>query len=80
MRAPSVRPPHTTPFRVRRRAQAVLLCAESVSLHQIGERVDMNEHQVTLWRRRFIAERLDGLVDAPRPARGAHDGSVTTNG
>jgi transposase len=60
---------HTTPFRDRRRAQVVLLCAEGVSLHQVGERIDMNEHQVTLWRRRFLAERLDGLVDAPRPGR-----------
>lgn len=60
---------HTTPFRDRRRAQVILLCAERISLHQIGERVDMNEHQVTLWRRRFIAQRLEGLVDAPRPGR-----------
>lgn len=60
---------HTTSFRDRRRAQVILLCAEGVSLHQIGERVDMNEHQVTLWRRRFLASRLEGLVDAPRPGR-----------
>ena len=46
-----------------------MLCAEPISLHKIGERVDMNEHQVTLWRRRFLARRLDGLNDAPRPGR-----------
>jgi transposase len=54
----------------------ILLCAEGLSLHKIGDRVGMNEHQVTLWRRRFLADRLDGLVDAPRPGRPrrfAHD-------
>jgi transposase len=60
---------HTSQVRERRRAQVILLCAEGVSLHQIGERVDMNEHQVTLWRRRFLAKRLDGLIDAQRPGR-----------
>lgn len=67
---------HTSQVREQRRAQAILLCAEGVSLHQIGERIDMNEHQVTVWRRRFLAKRLDGLVDAKRsgrPRRFGHD-------
>ena len=60
---------HSTQVRHRRRAEVILLCAEPISLHKIGERVDMNEHQVTLWRRRFLERRLDGLNDAPRPGR-----------
>jgi transposase len=60
---------HTSQVRERRRAPVILLCAEGVSLHQIGERIDMNEHQVTLWRRRFLDKRLDGLIDAQRPGR-----------
>jgi len=67
---------HTTQVRDRRRAQVILLCADGISLHQIGERVDMNEHQVTLWRRRFLDNGVDGLVDAPRsgrPRRFGHD-------
>lgn len=70
---------HTTQVRHRRRAQVILLCAQGVSLRQIGERVDMNEHQVSLWRRRFLTQRLDGLVDAPRsgrPRRFGHDDRI----
>ena len=67
---------HTTQVRHRRRAQVILLCADGLSLHKIGESVDLNEHQVTLWRRRFIESRVDGLVDAKRsgrPRRFGHD-------
>lgn len=60
---------HTIQVRHRRRAEVILLCAEPISLHKIGERVGMNEHQVGLWRRRFLERRLDGLNDAPRPGR-----------
>lgn len=59
----------TSQVRVARRAQAILLCAEGVPLRQIGLRVDMDQHQVGVWRRRFITDRLDGLNDAPRPGR-----------
>lgn len=59
----------TLPARVVKRANMVLLCAEGVPLRQIGQRVSISEHQVTLWRRRFLAEGLDGLNDRPRPGR-----------
>lgn len=60
---------HTIQVRHRRRAEVILLSAEPISLHKIGERVDMNEHQVGLRRRRFLERRLDGLNDASRPGR-----------
>ena len=60
---------HTSTQREARRARAVLLCAEGMPLRQIGPTVGLNEHQVTVWRRRFLADRLDGRVEAPRSGR-----------
>lgn len=59
----------TMPVRVVKRAQMILLCAEAVPLRQIAALVDISEHQVTMWRRRFLAEGLDGLQDRSRPGR-----------
>lgn len=59
----------TLPVRSVRRANMILLCAEGVPLRQVAKRVSISEHQVTLWRRRFLAEGLDGLADRPRPGR-----------
>ena len=45
-------------------------------MRQIAERVGMDQHQVGLWRKRFLADRLDGLNDQPRsgrPRRLGHD-------
>lgn len=66
----------TLPVRTVKRAQMILLCAEGVPLRQIAERVSISEHQVTMWRRRFLDEGLDGLVDrkrSGRPRRLGHD-------
>ncbi|MGH9113866.1 MAG: helix-turn-helix domain-containing protein [Acidimicrobiales bacterium] len=52
-----------------RRAEIVLLCAAGVPLRQIAERVGMDQHQVGVWRRRFLADPIDGLVDRPRSGR-----------
>ena len=59
----------TSQVRVVRRAQLILLCADGVPLRQIGCQVGMDEHQVGMWRRRFLAKRLDGLNDLARPGR-----------
>ena len=59
----------TSQVRVARRARVVLLCADGLPLRQIGPMVGMDQHQVGLWRRRFLADRLDGLNDLPRPGR-----------
>ena len=66
----------TSQVRVARRAQAILACADGVPLRQIASLVGMNEHQVGLWRRRFLTERVDGLKDrerSGRPRRFGHD-------
>lgn len=67
---------HLTAQRVARRARIILLCAEGRPIRQIGIEVGMDQHQVGMWRRRFIAEGLDGLEDQPRsgrPRRIGHD-------
>ena len=67
---------HLTPQRVARRARIVLLCADGRAIRQIGLEVGMDEHQVGLWRKRFLASGLDGLEDqqrSGRPRRIGHD-------
>ncbi len=69
----------TMPVRVVQRAKIILLCAEGVSLRQIGQRVGLGQHRVGAWRRRFIAEGLDGLKDGHRtgrPRRLGHDDRI----
>src|SRR3984893_14315089 len=51
------------------RARIVLACAEKAqpSHQEVARRLHVNQARVGKWRRRFVAERLDGLCDDPRP-------------
>lgn len=69
----------TGPVRAARRAQLILWAAEGVVSAEIARRLPMSEEYVAMWRRRFLADRLEGLNDRPRPGRPArlgHDDKV----
>ncbi|MGL4966550.1 MAG: helix-turn-helix domain-containing protein [Inquilinus sp.] len=49
------------------RAGIVLLAAQGLSNRAISGRLQLEEHCVGRWRRRFIREGIWGLFDRPRP-------------
>jgi transposase len=51
------------------RARIVLACAEGRTNKQVAADLGADESTVDRWRARFIARRLEGLHDEPRPGR-----------
>ena len=51
------------------RSRIVLLAAEGLNNTEIAKRLGIDVMTARKWRRRFAADRLDGLVDEPRPGR-----------
>jgi transposase len=51
------------------RSRIVLAAAEGLKNTAISERLSLDRSTVVKWRLRFAADRLDGLVDEPRPGR-----------
>ena len=49
------------------RSRIVLACAEGVDNKTVAARLGCAAETVGRWRRRFVARRLEGLVDEPRP-------------
>ena len=50
-----------------RRARIVLACADGLDNKVVARKLRMTPQTVGRWRRRFVADRLDGLYDEPRP-------------
>ena len=51
------------------RSRIVLAAAEGLKNTEIAERFSLDHATVRKWRNRFAADRLDGLLDEPRPGR-----------
>lgn len=51
------------------RGRAILLLADGWPLKDVVVRSDLTAKIVRKWARRFLEERLSGLVDRPRPGR-----------
>jgi transposase-like protein len=60
------------------RSRIVLACAEGKTNTEVAQASGVNSATVSKWRRWFAADRLEGLVDAPRPgaARTVADATV----
>ena len=50
-----------------RRARIILACADGQPTTGIVKRLHLSPTTVCKWRTRFLADRLDGLADEPRP-------------
>lgn len=57
----------TTAQAIALRARLVLRCAAGESATAIAQDVHVTKQTVGKWRARFVARRLDGLLDEPRP-------------
>ena len=49
------------------RARIVLACADGLEDKTVGQQLGVHPHTVGKWRRRFLAQRVEGLRDEPRP-------------
>jgi len=57
----------TTAQGLAKRAGIVLACAEGLQNNVIAQRLGVHKGTVATWRKRFIAEGIDGLYDEPGP-------------
>jgi transposase len=51
------------------RSRIVLAAADGLNNTAIADKLDIHVSSARKWRSRFVAERLDGLLDEPRPGR-----------
>jgi transposase len=51
------------------RCRVILRCADGLLSKSVASELGLHEHTVGKWRRRFLADRLEGLLDEARPGR-----------
>ena len=59
---------HGAPQSLATRARIVLAAANGLTNKEIAGKLDICAHTAGEWRKRFAADRLDGLYDEPRRA------------
>ena len=60
---------YTLPYFQVQRAKMILYAAEGLTNDEIARRLDARREMVSVWRKRFFAERLAGLEEKARPGR-----------
>ena len=58
---------HSSSQALAQRSRIVLACAEGLTNREVAVSVGVHPATVSKWRHRFSVDRLEGLVDAPRP-------------
>jgi transposase len=51
------------------RCRIILRCADGIASKTVAAELRMHEHTVGKWRRRFLKDRIEGLLDEARPGR-----------
>src|SRR6201998_4580803 len=51
------------------RCRVILRCADGLASKDVAAELGHHEHTVGKWRRRFLKDRCDGLLDEVRPGR-----------
>src|SRR5437763_4192805 len=51
------------------RCRAILRCADGIPSKSVASELGVHEHTVGKWRRRFLKDRIKGLLDEARPGR-----------
>ena len=60
---------HKAPRSLSDRCRMILLCADGFESKEVARQLNVHEHTVGKWRRRFVRDRIDGLTDEYRPGR-----------
>ena len=51
------------------RCRVILRCADGLPSKSVASELGVHEHTVGKWRRRFLKDRIEGLLDEARPGR-----------
>jgi len=60
---------YTLSYFIVNRAKMILLAAQGLSNDEIASKLDTRREIVSLWRKRFFEQRLEGLEERLRPGR-----------
>ena len=56
-------------MRLSERCRIILRCADGLPSKVVAAKLGIHEHAVGKWRRRFLKDRIEGLLDEVRPGR-----------